>query len=82
MSCTEEEKISLYRSLLEQLPPVNFVTTRRLMGHLYFIHQQRERNLMSVDNLAAIWGPTLMHVEVRGERGSTCHINVCIFFQS
>lgn len=64
MSCTEEEKISLYRSLLEQLPPVNFVTTRRLMGHLYFIHQQRERNLMPVDNLAAIWGPTLMHVEV------------------
>lgn len=63
VSCTEEEKISLYRSLLEQLPPVNFVTTRRLMGHLYFIHQQRERNLMPVDNLAAIWGPTLMHVE-------------------
>lgn len=63
VSCTDEEKISLYRSLLEQLPPVNFVTTRRLMGHLYFIHQQRERNLMPVDNLAAIWGPTLMHVE-------------------
>uniref|UniRef100_A0A1B6IHX6 Arf-GAP with Rho-GAP domain, ANK repeat and PH domain-containing protein 2 n=1 Tax=Homalodisca liturata TaxID=320908 RepID=A0A1B6IHX6_9HEMI len=63
LECNEEEKVSMYRSLLEQLPPVNYVTTRRLMGHLHHIHQQCERNLMPVENLAAIWGPTLMHVE-------------------
>uniref|UniRef100_A0A1B6MF42 Arf-GAP with Rho-GAP domain, ANK repeat and PH domain-containing protein 2 n=1 Tax=Graphocephala atropunctata TaxID=36148 RepID=A0A1B6MF42_9HEMI len=63
LECVEEEKVSLYRSLLEKLPPVNYVTTRRLMGHLHHIHQQCERNLMPVENLSAIWGPTLMHVE-------------------
>jgi hypothetical protein len=34
------------------------------MGHLNFIHEQHDKNLMPVENLAAIWGPTLMHVEV------------------
>ncbi|CAG2055121.1 unnamed protein product [Timema podura] len=52
-----------YRRALEQLPPINFVTARKLIGHLYFIHEQHEKNLMPVDNLAAIWGPTLMHLE-------------------
>lgn len=64
LECSEEEKVSLYRSQLEKLPPVNYVTVRRLMGHLYHISLQCERNLMPVENLAAIWGPTLMHVEV------------------
>ena len=54
----------MYRSLLEKLAPVNYVTTRRLISHLHSIHLQQERNLMPADNLAAIWGPTLMHVEV------------------
>lgn len=34
------------------------------MGHLYFIQEKRDINKMSVENLASIWGPTLMHVEV------------------
>jgi len=49
---------------LEQLPPINYLTTRKLIGHLRFIHEQHDKNLMPVENLAAIWGPTLMHVEV------------------
>jgi hypothetical protein len=49
---------------MEQLPPINYLTTRKLIGHLHFIHEQREKNLMPVENLAAIWGPTLMHIEV------------------
>lgn len=63
VNCSEEDKLSLYRSKLEQLKPVNYVTVRKLIGHLYFIHQEHEKNLMPVANLAAIWGPTLMHVE-------------------
>ncbi|XP_054275592.1 arf-GAP with Rho-GAP domain, ANK repeat and PH domain-containing protein 3-like isoform X2 [Macrosteles quadrilineatus] len=69
LECSEEEKVSLYRSQLEKLPPVNYVTVRRLMGHLYHISLQCERNLMPVENLAAIWGPTLMHVETGLEGG-------------
>jgi len=57
------DKIVHYRRLLEQLPPINYLTTRKLMGHLNFIHEQHDKNLMPVENLAAIWGPTLMHVE-------------------
>lgn len=64
IECSEEDKLSLYRSLLEQLEPINYVTVRKLIGHLYFIHDQHEKNLMPVDNLAAIWGPTLMPHEV------------------
>lgn len=63
LKCTEEEKLSIYRTQLEQLPTVNYLTIRLLLSHLYALHQQRERNLMPIKNLAAIWAPTLMHVE-------------------
>jgi hypothetical protein len=54
----------MYRRGLEQLPPVNYVTAKRLMGHLHFIHLQSQKNLMPVENLSALWGPTLMQAEV------------------
>ncbi|XP_039287667.1 uncharacterized protein LOC111058843 [Nilaparvata lugens] len=63
LKCTEEEKLSIYRTQLEQLPTVNYLTIRLLLSHLYALDQQRERNLMPIKNLAAIWAPTLMHVE-------------------
>ncbi|GLH01058.1 GTPase-activating protein CdGAPr [Gryllus bimaculatus] len=59
----KEDKVALYRRTLEQLPPVNYLTTRKLISHLHSIHEQREKNRMPLDNLAAIWGPTLMHIE-------------------
>jgi hypothetical protein len=58
------DKTVPYRRVLEQLPPINYLTTRKLISHLHFIHEQHEKNLMPVENLAAIWGPTLMHFEV------------------
>lgn len=64
--------MALYRSQLEKLPPVNYVSTRRLMGHLHHISQNCEHNLMPVENLAAIWGPTLMHVDVSEVSPSFC----------
>lgn len=64
IDCSEDDKLSLYRSILEQLKPINYVTVRKLIGHLYSIQQQEEKNLMTVENLASIWGPTLMHSEV------------------
>lgn len=63
-NCPENEKVILYRSLLERLPDINYVTVRKLLNHLYYIQLQSDENLMNVQNLAAIWGPTLMHIEV------------------
>lgn len=68
-SCEQNEnkRLEKYVSLLKDLPPVNTVTLRRLLAHLHFIHEESEHNLMPVDNLAAIWGPTLMHVDTGDE---------------
>ncbi|KAL1130714.1 hypothetical protein AAG570_011955 [Ranatra chinensis] len=66
IKCTRDEKIGMYRHALEKLSSINYVTTRRLIGHLYFIHEQSDKNRMPVDNLAALWGPTIMHVEGNG----------------
>lgn len=63
-NCSEDEKVILYRSLLERLDAINFVTVRTLLSHLYYIQLQSDKNLMTVQNLASIWGPTLMHIEV------------------
>lgn len=60
----ESKRLEKYLAILSELPLVNAVTLRRLLSHLHFIHEESEHNLMPVENLAAIWGPTLMHVEV------------------
>ncbi|VVC36622.1 Hypothetical protein CINCED_3A004536 [Cinara cedri] len=62
-NCSENEKVILYRSLLERLPAINYVTVRKLLSHLYYIQLQNDKNLMTVQNLSSIWGPTLMHTE-------------------
>ncbi|CAB0006272.1 unnamed protein product [Nesidiocoris tenuis] len=61
--CSANDKIGMYRTLLDKLPAVNYVTSRRLIGHLHFIAEQSDKNKMPVENLAAIWAPTLMSVE-------------------
>lgn len=52
-----------YATVLKKLPNINYITAKRLIGHLYFTDKQKEKNLMGVENLAAIWGPTLLHVQ-------------------
>lgn len=54
------EKIQAYRELLQRLPTVEFQTTKKLLGHLHFIQTQREINKMKAENLAMVFGPTLM----------------------
>nr|CAH7712994.1 unnamed protein product [Callosobruchus chinensis] len=58
-----EERIRMYRAALDMLPKVSYNTARKVFGHLHFISSQSERNKMTVENLAAIWGPTLLHYE-------------------
>lgn len=54
----------MYRNCLEKLPLVNYVTARKLMSHLHYISLQSDKNLMTSENLASIWAPTLMQVQV------------------
>lgn len=60
----EEEKVRMYRAAFDTFPTVAQKTAKRLFGHLHFIGSQCSKNRMTVDNLAAVWAPTLMHYEV------------------
>ncbi|KAK1125580.1 hypothetical protein K0M31_005939 [Melipona bicolor] len=57
----ENERVSAYRKLLSTLTPVPAATLRRILAHLHCLSQQSSKNLMTGENLSAIWGPTLMH---------------------
>lgn len=54
------EKIQAYRELLQRLPVVEYQTLKKLLGHLHFIQTQKEQNKMKAENLAMVFGPTLM----------------------
>ena len=60
---SHELRLDLYKRLIGALPHVNHRTLRKLLGHLHAVQNKCEKNLMSVSNLAALWGPTLMTVE-------------------
>ncbi|XP_017763799.1 PREDICTED: uncharacterized protein LOC108553426 isoform X2 [Eufriesea mexicana] len=57
----ENERVTAYRKLLSTLTPISAATLRRILAHLHCLSQQSSRNLMTGENLSAIWGPTLMH---------------------
>lgn len=57
---SDAEKIEAYRELLKRLPTVEYQTMKKLLGHLHFIQAQREVNKMKAENLALVFGPTLM----------------------
>lgn len=61
---TKAEKIKAYKELLSRLPTIEYHTLKKLIGHLHFIQSQKIRNKMGVDNLAIIWGPTLLQDKV------------------
>lgn len=54
----------MYKAALDNLQSISYNTAKKLLGHLHFISSQSAKNYMNVVNLAAIWGPTLMHFEV------------------
>ncbi|XP_066597804.1 uncharacterized protein RhoGAP15B isoform X2 [Prorops nasuta] len=58
----EEERATVYARLLSTLNPVSAASLRKILAHLHCLSQQSSRNLMTVENLSAFWGPTLMHV--------------------
>jgi Arf-GAP/Rho-GAP domain/ANK repeat/PH domain-containing protein 1 len=54
------EKIQAYRELLQRMPVVEYQTMKKLLGHLHFIQTQKDVNKMKPENLAMVFGPTLM----------------------
>ena len=60
---SHESQLELYKQLIGSLPYVNRQTLSKLLGHLHAVQNKCEKNLMSVSNLAALWGPNLMTVE-------------------
>ena len=60
---SHDEQLNLYKRLLRSLPQINRQTLNKLLGHLHAVQNKCEKNLMSVSNLAALWGPNLMTVE-------------------
>lgn len=63
---SRKEKLVAYKELLERLPTIEHQTLRKLIGHLNFIQSQSARNKMHVENLAIVWGPTLLEDKVSG----------------
>lgn len=61
---SKTDKVVAYKELLRRLPSIEFQTLRKLIGHLNFIQSQKVRNKMGVDNLAIVWGPTLLEDKV------------------
>lgn len=58
---SDDEKVTTYGNLLTNLDTVTTATLHRILEHLHCITQKSSKNLMTIDNISAIWGPTLMH---------------------
>jgi hypothetical protein len=58
-----ENQLYQIQSLIDQLPPVNHATLKRVIGHLNRIKEQEEKNKMGLNNIVKIFGPTLMTVD-------------------
>ncbi|KAJ3327639.1 hypothetical protein HDU76_011402 [Blyttiomyces sp. JEL0837] len=58
----DDERMRLIRTheLVNQLPDAHYATLQTLMGHLWRVQQLETENKMGIQNLAIVWGPTLM----------------------
>ncbi|XP_078118928.1 N-chimaerin isoform X4 [Sander vitreus] len=55
-----EKKLEAFREALALLPPSHSETLKYLMAHLKRVTQNEKFNLMNAENLAIVFGPTLM----------------------
>ncbi|GAM27110.1 hypothetical protein SAMD00019534_102850 [Acytostelium subglobosum LB1] len=56
---TNEEKAAAYREVIEQLPALENKMSKRLFHLLHLISLEKSENMMSPENLAICWAPTL-----------------------
>ncbi|XP_028990033.1 rho GTPase-activating protein 27 isoform X3 [Betta splendens] len=57
-------KLSCISDLVESLPPANHDTMKLIFGHLCRVIQYGEDNRMTVQNVAIVFGPTLLRPEM------------------
>ncbi|CAG09973.1 unnamed protein product, partial [Tetraodon nigroviridis] len=55
-----EKKLEAFRESLALLPPSHRETLKYLMAHLHRVAENEKFNLMNAENLAIVFGPTLM----------------------
>ncbi|GAB1598832.1 arf-GAP with Rho-GAP domain, ANK repeat and PH domain-containing protein 1-like isoform X2 [Argonauta hians] len=55
-----QAKLNWYKYLIKQLPQVNQNTLKKLITHLWSVAEKEHMNKMGVDQLATVFGPTLM----------------------
>ncbi|XP_050980551.1 rho GTPase-activating protein 12 [Labeo rohita] len=70
-------KISHMRNLVRSLPPPNRDTMEALFSHLRKVIQHGDENRMTVQNVAIVFGPTLLKPEVE-----TANITTYMVFQN
>ncbi|KAL7060615.1 hypothetical protein AAHC03_09950 [Spirometra sp. Aus1] len=57
---SEEERLHLLRETIQRLPPAHYHSLRYLMGHLNRVAQNHRMNMMTSENLAIVFTPSLM----------------------
>ncbi|XP_047233373.1 rho GTPase-activating protein 27 isoform X4 [Girardinichthys multiradiatus] len=70
-------KLSHIYELVKSLPPANHDTMKRLFGHLHRVIQCGGDNRMTVQNVAIVFGPTLLRPETE-----TANITMHMVFQN
>lgn len=57
---TRTAKMAMFRDLLSELPRPNYDTLKYLLRHLLRVTEHSDKNRMHIQNLAIVFGPTLL----------------------
>ncbi|XP_014680656.1 PREDICTED: beta-chimaerin-like isoform X2 [Priapulus caudatus] len=57
---SEDLQLEGIKDGISKLPPAHYQTLKNLIQHLYRVSQLSHKNLMTMENLAMVFGPTLM----------------------
>lgn len=57
---TRTTKLAMFRDLLTELPRPNYDTLKYLLRHLLRVTEHSDKNRMHIQNLAIVFGPTLL----------------------
>ncbi|XP_052802986.1 N-chimaerin-like isoform X2 [Mya arenaria] len=57
---SKKDKVTFLREGLAMLPPAHYQTLKYLVNHLVRVSEHKAKNMMTTDNLAIVFAPTLM----------------------
>ncbi|XP_076326801.1 rho GTPase-activating protein 12-like isoform X2 [Tachypleus tridentatus] len=60
---TKEKKFAAVTEVVQSLPKPNYETLKFLLNHLLRVEKHNQKNLMDTQNLAIVFGPSLMNFE-------------------